>query len=341
MPPDKGPIVRVTPEEVDICDITAAKEIHKTGGRFLKSNFYHALAPPGTESVFSTTDPAFHSAHRRLLAMPISDSSLTGFEQVIAGKVHLAVRRMGEEMRSRGAMDVFKWWLFMATDVIGELSFGESFRMLESGQKNQYILDLEQISSLAPVRTTFPLLVQLGSLLPLPVFRRVAAAGQRLIDYAQQSIDRYARLVEGSGVSAPPPTLFMKLYNAGKDGLSTTEIRNEARTYIVAGSDTTAISLTYLVYAVCRDERVHARLVDEVAALPENFDDRMMRELPYLNWVINEALRLYTAVPFGLPRTVPAEGAEFLGYRLPGGVIVSTQSYSLHRDGEIFPEPDR
>jgi hypothetical protein len=30
--------------------------------------------------------------------------------------------------------DVFKWWLFMATDIIGELSFGESFRMLEAGK---------------------------------------------------------------------------------------------------------------------------------------------------------------------------------------------------------------
>ncbi|KAL5362114.1 cytochrome P450 [Aspergillus floccosus] len=335
-----GPIVRVTPEEVDICDITAAKEIYKTGGRFLKSKFYHALTPPGTESVFSTTDPAFHTAHRRLLATPISDSSLTGFEQVIGGKVHLAVRRMGEEMRARGAMDVFKWWLFMATDIIGELSFGESFRMLESGQKNQYILDLEQTSSLAPVRTTFPYLVRLGFVLPLPVFRRVAAAGQRLGNYAQQSIDRYARLVEASGARAPP-TLFTKLYNAGKEGLSTREIRSEAQAYIVAGSDTTATSLTYLVYAVCRDERIRARLVDEVAALPGDFDDRMTRELPYLDWVINEALRLYTAVSLGLPRAVPVEGAEFLGYRLPGGVTVATQAYSLHRVEGIFPEPER
>jgi hypothetical protein len=38
------------------------------------------------------------------------------------------------EMRVSGREDVFKWWLFMATDIIGELSFGESFRMLEAGK---------------------------------------------------------------------------------------------------------------------------------------------------------------------------------------------------------------
>ena len=40
---------------------------------------------------------------------------------------------MAEEMKTRGAADVFKWSLFMAADVIGELTFGESFRMLELG----------------------------------------------------------------------------------------------------------------------------------------------------------------------------------------------------------------
>jgi len=41
---------------------------------------------------------------------------------------------MSGELKSRGVMDVFKWWFYMATDVIGELSFGESFRMLDSGE---------------------------------------------------------------------------------------------------------------------------------------------------------------------------------------------------------------
>ena len=46
----------------------------------------------------------------------------------------MAICRMVEEIQTRGATDIFKWWLFMATDIIGELSFGESFRMLEAGK---------------------------------------------------------------------------------------------------------------------------------------------------------------------------------------------------------------
>jgi hypothetical protein len=49
-------------------------------------------------------------------------------------KFTLAIQRMTEEMISRGAADVFQWWLFTTTDVIGELTFGSSFRTLDIGQ---------------------------------------------------------------------------------------------------------------------------------------------------------------------------------------------------------------
>lgn len=46
----------------------------------------------------------------------------------------MTIARIEEEIEKTGAADIFKWWTFMATDVIGELSFGESFRMLELGK---------------------------------------------------------------------------------------------------------------------------------------------------------------------------------------------------------------
>lgn len=64
----------------------------------------------------------------------MSESSLKLVEVNIRRNIDLAVKGISEEMLQRGAADVFKWWMFMATDVIGELSFGESFKMLESGK---------------------------------------------------------------------------------------------------------------------------------------------------------------------------------------------------------------
>jgi hypothetical protein len=64
----------------------------------------------------------------------MSETSLRQHEHTVADKVRLCVEQMANEVESRGCMDVFKWWCFLATDTIGELSFGESFRMLEKGE---------------------------------------------------------------------------------------------------------------------------------------------------------------------------------------------------------------
>jgi cytochrome P450 len=158
--------------------------------------------------------------------------------------------------------------------------------------------------------------------------------------YAAQSIERYRRLI-AENPSDPKPTLLTKLFDTEKNGLTVGDIRQEAQAYIVAGSDTTAVTMTYLSYAVSNDSRVREKLVTELMSLAEPITDKSLRDLPYLNLVIAETLRLYTAVPLGLPRSVPPEGAKFCGYQLPADITVSTQSYSLHRDPSIFPDPNR
>jgi cytochrome P450 len=132
-----GPVVRVSPNEVDFADAAVAKEIYSVKEAFVRAPFYQKLTPPDVFNVFNVSDVNLHRRYRRLLSGAMSESSLKLMYPVIEANVNLAIRNMREEMDKRGATDVFKWWLFMATDVIGELTFGESFRMLEQKKKNQ------------------------------------------------------------------------------------------------------------------------------------------------------------------------------------------------------------
>lgn len=129
-----GRAVRVGPDEVDFCDMSALKEIFNVKETFVKSPWYRQMTGSPQDGIFDTTSVEVHRRYRRLLSGPMSETSLKTAIPVIRGRVDLAVRRMKEEMASRGAADVFKWWLFMATDVIGELTFGESFQLLEQGK---------------------------------------------------------------------------------------------------------------------------------------------------------------------------------------------------------------
>jgi cytochrome P450 len=134
--------------------------------------------------------------------------------------------------------------------------------------------------------------------------------------------------------------LLKKLFRTDENGLSDGDIVNNAMAFIIAGSDTTANTMTYLTWAVCKHVEVKDALVEELGALPHDFCEQDLRGLTWLNNIIKETLRLYCAAPSALPRIVPAEGAEFLGYTLPGGTTVSTQAYTLHRNAKIFPNPE-
>lgn len=171
-------------------------------------------------------------------------------------------------------------------------------------------------------------------------FQGIRQAAFRLLLYGEQSIQRYRKQM-ALQPDNPKPTLFTKLFNAGQDGLPDAAIKDEAVNFIIAGSDTTAITLTYLVWAVCRDSKVRESLLRDLAALPEDFSDRETLQLPYLDHVINETLRVYAPVPTGLPRTVPNGGATLAGHWIPAGVTVTTQAYSLHRHPSVFPHPER
>lgn len=128
-----GPVVRIGPHEVDIADISAVKEIHRVGGKYLKSEFYDNIGHRGGKTLFNQTDPHRHALRRKLLSAGMARASVTQLEPEVMQRIQLTMQRMQEENKHRGVIDVFKWWTFMAADVITELSFGDSFRTTEHG----------------------------------------------------------------------------------------------------------------------------------------------------------------------------------------------------------------
>lgn len=71
---------------------------------------------------------------------------------------------------------------------------------------------------------------------------------------------------------------------------------------------------------------------DDVAATFEQ-----VKRLPYLEAVINEALRVHATSALGLPRLAPAGGLALPGGRaVPAGTVLSVPSYTIHRDRAVW-----
>ncbi|KAJ0319110.1 hypothetical protein COL5a_010324 [Colletotrichum fioriniae] len=343
-----GPIVRISPHEVAVADPAGFTAIHRIGGGFLKAPWYEeSNAPDGGEpSIFAMRDPRKHAIRRRLLGRVFTKVLLRReWEGVVRGKVEVAVGKIHAEAERGGCSDVLKWFTMMATDVVAHLCFGESFNMLELGEM------LELISVQNITRYELPWLHFIRSRMPL------LKSSTDLVD-AQAVLDSYGnRALENLRQNSDRNrTLFATLLNAldaddindkeeeekGANAKLTEEmVQRESRSMIIGGSDTTSITLAYLVWAVVRRPDLRIKLEDEVTALNPSFDDDVLEKLSLLNAVIDETLRLYGAVPGQLSRSVPASGATLGGYFVPGGTTVETQAYTLHRNPAVWPDPLR
>lgn len=121
------------------------------------------------------------------------------------------------------------------------------------------------------------------------------------------------------------------------------EVKAEALTQLIAGSDTTGNTITHLVDMLCRHPAALKTLQEELdTAFPDPvapgfvamFDD--CKDLPFTQGVINETLRLRTTVSVGLPRVVPKGGATVCGRFFASGTVLSTPTYTTHRDTRVW-----
>jgi cytochrome P450 len=124
-------------------------------------------------------------------------------------------------------------------------------------------------------------------------------------------------------------------------GLSDDVIIKECKAFIVAGTDTTGVTTTYVIWAVLKHPEVKVRLQGELDSLLPGFSITNVQSLKYLHCVINETLRLYGAASSSLPRTTPRDGRQLGGYFIPEKTTVETQAFTLHRNPEIFEDPEK
>jgi benzoate 4-monooxygenase len=111
-----------------------------------------------------------------------------------------------------------------------------------------------------------------------------------------------------------------------------------------AGSETTAIALTHLLYYLTKNPRCFSKLREEVSDALSGEQlvapYSKVKTLPYLKACIEESLRLSPPLPRGLERVTPPSGATIMGTFVPGNVGVSVPAYIAHRDQDIFPDPE-
>lgn len=114
------------------------------------------------------------------------------------------------------------------------------------------------------------------------------------------------------------------------------------QTLIIAGADTTSITLTWILSNLLNNRRTLELAVEELdhkvgkERCVENSD---IENLVYIHAIVKETLRLYPPGPLAVPHEA-TEDCRIAGYHIPKGTRVFANLWKLHRDPKIWTNPD-
>lgn len=175
--------------------------------------------------------------------------------------------------------------------------------------------------------------------LPLPRNRRRKAARAVLDEVVLYFINERRASGEDKG-----DLLSMLLLAEDEDGqrMDDRQVRDEAVTLFAAGHETTSNALTWTFYLLSQHPEVEARLYAEIeqalAGRAPTLQD--LRQLPYTEMVIKEAMRLYPPA-WILNGRLAMDDVQIDGYAIPKGGLIFISPYVMHRDPRYFAEPER
>ncbi|PVH74486.1 cytochrome P450 [Cadophora sp. DSE1049] len=342
-----GRIVRIAPNEYSIDDLDAAKIIYGHGSQFTKSNWYMGFSPSaqGNESIFSERNNAVHAANRRKTAAAYSLSSLLAYEGFVDHCVSLLCQRFEEFAATSKDFQLAHWLQCYAFDVIGCITFEKRFGFLDTGD------DIGSIMSSLETQMLWSSLVGVYNEFAFAfwtILEKVAGKGAGfpyVMAWTSAAIDERKALGDGCELqkscpkSLPMLDKFLNSKCQDPEKFTDWDVIISCLNNTVAGSDTTGISLSAAMCYLMHNPPVLSKLREEVVQACGHDGDitfEKTRQMPYLNAVIKETLRVHPATGMTMPRVVPKGGKEIAGKFFPEGTIVGINSWVAHASESVF-----
>lgn len=326
-----GPVVRVGPNELSFSSAQALDDIYgvKTKGRleFPKDAvFYDVRGTPLNDSMISADQPT-HRALRRQVSPAFSEKALKSQEAIIQRYADMFV----SELRARWDedVDIVDWVTFATADVMADLSTGESLYCMEKGEMDPFV---DMILNVSP----FIGLLQLFNRLPLTKFLYKMISSQKGLKTWLETVDIVAQKAEKREKMGNDRPDFMTLIwaeNDDRESWTRDKIINFAQLLFFAGSETSATTLSVVIFHLLTSPHAYKTLAEELRSIERDEDITFARlaTMEYLTACIDEGMRMRPVVAAVIPRVGPPGGGMVDGCFIPEGV-------SMHAHLQTIPE---
>ncbi|GJE88881.1 cytochrome P450 [Phanerochaete sordida] len=329
-----GTLVRIGPNMVSV-NSPSAQYIYSASGRMEKSDAYNAPGHDGVVALFFKQPvEKLHAERKRVWSRLFTSEGLSHVVPFMERRTFQLLacleRRQADSPDKLVNLETcFQHWSY---DFMGDFVFGgyNRFDMMKNGDSEGVIEGGRIGMILHDSIGQTPWLLDIAWRLPF------SNAMHRLVDIAKRLMDNRLEATE------TPSFRDLVAYLTEDGSIPKRDLHVDAIVAIQAGSDNTHITLTLAMYFMLTQpaylELLRSQLeeifVDPLGPLP----DEKLSEVPLLDAVINEALRLGT--PFFLPRVVSKGGAIFDEQFIPEDTIVVQAAYSQQIDPVNFwPDP--
>ncbi|CAD6584580.1 MAG: hypothetical protein ASARMPREDX12_001698 [Alectoria sarmentosa] len=319
---DTGPVFRVSPNELSFASAVSWKDIYgqkKPGqAQLRKSDFYDIYGSGFTTAcIGSERNPQVHARKKKNLTAAFSTRALAEQEGLVQGVVDVFVRKIGGAGlgEKEGGVNLTEWFEMVAFDVLGEMAFGEGFGCVENEEPHFWIeLILKHLLAVTLVDNLrrWPLMATIGRFL-LP--KATVSVRDKHSNFSRTQVKH--RLESQS----PRRDFLTNIVGFVKSGeVSQEEMTAHSSTLIIAGGETTATFLAAVTFYLLDSPKSYRKLQAEVRekySCMEEITAGSALQLPFLQAVIHEGLRMYPPGSQGFPRISP--GAMIDGYWVPLG----------------------
>jgi cytochrome P450 family 135 len=305
---------------VIVSDPEAIKQVFTGDPRLLHAGEANIVLLPvlGEKSVLLLDEPA-HMKERKLMLPPFHGKRMKAYGEVMAQVAGDEIDRWPADrpLRTRPRMQA------MTLEIILRAVFGVGEGERLNRLRDQLRRTLNLLSH--PRRAFFMILLGPDRLRRFPPFRRQMERVDRLLYEVISARRGAADLAERDDILS----LLLQARHEDGEPMSDRELRDELMTLLVAGHETTATGLSWAIELLARHPAELDRLETDLAAGNDT----------YLDAVIKETLRLRPVIALVLRKLV--EPMEIGGRLLPAGVSVAPSIHLVHRNPEIYPEPER
>lgn len=339
-----GDIIRYGPNRYSFSSYAAQKAIYGHGTKFAKSSWYDAWKTPDPTqwTLFATSDIKLHSEVRRQFQSAYSMSSLVSYESYVDDCTDIFAQRLQEVAHARVPVDMGHWFQCYAFDVIGMITFSKRIGFLDAGDDVNGILaalssSLHWSSLVGVYAWLHPWLFTIRQW-----FEGKDGGGrQYVLKFTKERIAEHQKEehkaipVDGADEHRATTDFLTKFFakNAQDPKAFTMyHVTMGCFANMFAGSDTTAVTLSAVLYYMLKNPSTLAKLREEIELHKfhsQHLTFKESQDMPYLQAVLKEGLRMYPATGLPLERVVPAGGATICNRFFPEGVRNSYHPHSI------------